>query len=116
MPFSPRRLTVRTFGFHPKNTGAAPVVVTILIRTSSIEAMQRAFNAQSRERYPGGPPFNDQGSEFRVTSLLTNPIHSEQFSPRHSHFNHKAVSIGLLRFKRAWSLVRIQPAPTSTGR
>ncbi len=51
---SPRRLTVRTSAFHAENTGASPVAVANS-RTSSIEGMQRAFNAQSREHYPGGP-------------------------------------------------------------
>ncbi len=50
---------------QPNSRGTAsrtpPVQVQFLprapFRTASIEAMQRPFKPQSRERYPGGPPF-----------------------------------------------------------
>lgn len=55
--FSPRRLAqTGRRPFKPRTRERSPSRWP-LHRTTSIEVMQRAFNTQSRERYPGGPPF-----------------------------------------------------------
>lgn len=51
---------------------ATTITPSIVLRTTSIEVMLRAFNAQSRERYPGGSPIIQpaRGTEIGVTAQL----------------------------------------------